>query len=197
MLIFKAKPLLGSGFFLLLSACSTVPVELGQPYSRVASLPLYKLNQWSFDGKLALTGKDDSWSADIVWEHWADKEQIKLSGPLGQGAMVIRLTNDLVTIDRGGGDVKSSVQPEAFINQQLGMFVPVQSLRYWIIGLPMPTQAFDETKEGFKQAGWQVEYKQMQLVHNESMPRKITVMSDQVKLKLIVNQWIFNGTKAK
>jgi len=147
------------------------------------------MSQWSFDGRLALTGKNDSWSANIVWEHSLDKEQIKLSGPLGQGATVIRLTGDFVTIDRGGGDVQSSAQPEQFINQQLGMFVPVQSLRYWVAGLTEPTQIFVETGGGFKQAGWLVEYNQWQFVDGQSMPRKITVMNDRVKLKLIIDQW--------
>lgn len=185
----KARCLVWLYLVLLLSACSTAPVVPDAVYSRSARLHLYKLAQWSFDGRMALTGKNDSWSANIIWEHGPDKEQIKLSGPLGQGATVIRLTGDFVTIDRGGGDVQSSAQPEEFINQQLGMFVPVQSLRYWVAGLAEPTQAFVETGGGFKQAGWLVEYNQWQSVDGQSMPRKITVMNDRVKLKLIIDQW--------
>ncbi len=186
---FKARCFIWGGLILLLSACSTVPVAPEIAYSKSARLHLYKLAQWSFDGRLALTGKNDSWSANIIWEHSVDKEQIKLSGPLGQGATVIRLTGDFVTIDRGGGDVQSSAQPEQFINQQLGMFVPVQSLRYWVAGLAEPTLAFVETGAGFKQAGWLVEYNQWQSVDGQSMPRKMTVMNDRVKLKLIIDQW--------
>jgi len=115
---------------------------------------------------------------------------------LGQGATVIQLTGDLVTIDRGNDQVQSSTQPEAFINQQLGMFVPVHSLRYWVVGLPEPTSAFVETATGFKQAGWLIEYKQMQSIDDLSMPRKITITNEQVKLKLIIDQWVLNVAKA-
>ena len=181
---------------LMLSACSITPEEPEVHYSKLAREHLYRLESWSFEGRLALTGKNDSWSANINWGHKPDDEKIKLSGPLGQGTTVIQLTGDLVTIDRGDGQAQSSTQPEQFINQQLGMFVPVHSLRYWVVGLPEPTSAFVETATGFKQAGWFIDYKQMQPVDNQSMPHKITVTNEQVKLKLIIDQWILNVAKA-
>jgi outer membrane lipoprotein LolB len=181
---------------LMLSACSITPEEPEVHYSKLARDHLYRLESWSFEGRLALTGKNDSWSANINWGHKPDDEKIKLSGPLGQGTTVIQLTGDLVTIDRGDGQAQTSTQPEQFINRQLGMFVPVHSLRYWVVGLPEPTSAFVETPTGFKQAGWLIDYKQMQPVNDQSMPRKITVTNEQVKLKLIIDQWVLNVAKA-
>jgi outer membrane lipoprotein LolB len=193
---YKAKRLGWWCLVLILSGCTTAPVEPEAHYSKIAREHLYQLERWSFEGRLALTGKNDSWSASINWGHRPDDEKIKLSGPLGQGATVIQLTGDLVVIDRGDGRAQSSTQPEEFINQQLGMFVPVHSLRYWVVGLPEPTSAFVETATGFRQAGWFIEYKQMQPVDNQSMPRKITVTNEQVKLKLVIDQWVLNVTKA-
>ncbi|UOA09337.1 lipoprotein insertase outer membrane protein LolB [Methylobacter sp. S3L5C] len=181
---------------LMLSACTSVPVATEVNYSKLVREHLYKLERWSFEGRLALTGKNDNWQANINWSHRPDDEEIKLSGPLGQGATVIKFTGDLVTIDRGDGKAQSSTRPEAFINQQLGMFVPVNSLRYWVIGLPEPSSAFVQTATGFRQAGWLIEYKQMQAVDNQSMPCKITVTNEQVKLKLVIDQWVLNVAKA-
>ena len=181
---------------LMLSACSITPEEPEVHYSKLAREHLYRLESWSFEGRLALTGKNDSWSANINWGHKPNDEKIKLSGPLGQGTTVIQLTGDLVTIDRGDGQAQTSTQPEQFINQQLGMFVPVHSLRYWVVGLPEPTSAFVETPTGFKQAGWLIDYKQMQPVDNQSMPHKITVTNELVKLKLIIDEWNLNVAKA-
>jgi outer membrane lipoprotein LolB len=196
MLSSKVKWLFWWCILLMLSACSTAPVAPEAHYSRLAREHLYKLERWSFEGRLALTGKNDSWSASINWGHRPDDEKIKLSGPLGQGATVIQLTGDSVTIDRGDGQAQSSTQPEAFINQQLGMFVPVRSLRYWVIGLPEPTSAFIETANGFSQAGWLIEYKQMEPVDDQSMPHKISVTNERVKLKLVIDQWVLNVAKA-
>ena len=174
---------------LLLSGCSLFPVEPTVPYSKTASLPLYKLNYWALDGRLSISNSNDSWNANMDWHHTTEKEQIKLSGPLGQGATVIELKQGVVTIDRGDGKVQTSNQPEQFINQQLGMFVPVNSLRYWIIGLPEPNSNFVETTTGFKQAGWLIDYKQMQNVKMNTLPYKLNVSNEQVKLKLIIDEW--------
>lgn len=187
---FKIGLLVGGGLIFLLSACSVVPVGPDTHYSRAAMRRFYDLERWSFEGRLALTGQNDSWSANISWEHGPEAEKIKLSGPLGQGAVIISLTGDVVTIDRGGDDVHSSSQPEEFINQQLGMFVPVRSLRYWVVGLPEPSRPYKDTDVGFNQAGWLNEFKQMQSVGDGAMPHKMTVMNNQVKLKLIIDHWI-------
>lgn len=189
---FKARLIIWSCCVLLLSGCSFFIVEPTPttPYSKTATLPLYKLERWSFEGRLSITGRTDSWTANIDWQHGVDKEKIKLSGPLGQGATHIELGKGVVTIDKGDGKAQTSNQPETFINQQLGLSVPVQSLRYWVIGLPEPTQNFVETATGFKQAGWLIEYKQMQTVKTTTMPYKINVTNEQVKLKLIVDEWL-------
>ncbi|MCX7069091.1 MAG: lipoprotein insertase outer membrane protein LolB [Methylococcales bacterium] len=190
MLLTKVKLILWFFCLLLLSGCSFFTVEPTIPYSKTATLPLYKLEKWSLEGRLSITGRNDSWTANVDWQHSLNKEQIKLSGPLGQGATLIELGKGVVTIDRGDGKAQTSNQPEAFINQQLGLFVPVQSLRYWVIGLPEPTMDFAETATGFKQAGWLIEYKQMQAVKTSTMPYKLNVTNEQVKLKLIVDQWL-------
>ena len=174
----------------LSSACSVTPVVPDEHYSRAAMLRFSELERWSFEGRLAFKGKNDSWSANISWEHSSEVEKIKLSGPLGQGSVVILLAGDGVTIDRGGGDVKSSAQAEEFINQQLGMIVPVQSLRYWVTGLPEPSCSYKDTDVGFIQSGWLNEYKQMRSVNDRAMPYKMTVMNSQVKLKLIIDHWV-------
>jgi outer membrane lipoprotein LolB len=192
---FKIGLLVGGWLIFLLSACSVVPVGPDVRYSRAAMLHLYELESWSFEGRLAMTGESDSWSANISWDHSPVAEKIRLSGPMGQGAVVILLAGNVVTIDRGGDDVQSSTQPEEFINQQLGMLVPVLSLRYWVVGLPEPSRSYKETDAGFNQAGWLSEYKQMQRVDNGAMPHKMTVMNKQVKLKLVIDHWVVNDVK--
>ncbi len=177
---------------LLLSACSSVTVEPEGRYEIQTRESLYKLECWSFEGRVAITGKKEAWQANINWTHNANEEKIKLTGPLGQGATLIQLTGNRVTIDRGDNKPLSSNQPELFINQQLGLFVPVQSLRYWVVGLPEPSSRYNVTPNGFTQAGWLVDYKQMLPVNNQAMPYKIAVSNEQLKLKLIINQWVLN-----
>ena len=180
---------------LMVSGCTTEIVAPETIYSKITRESLYNLEQWSFEGRLGLTGIKDSWQANINWQHRSSDEEIRLSGPLGQGATIIKLTGKLVTIDRGNDKIQTSLEPEAFISQQLGMFVPVRSLRYWVIGVPEPGSPYVEAGLGFRQAGWLIEYKQMQRVNAQNMPRRITVTNEKVKLKIMIDQWILNAAK--
>lgn len=173
----------------LLAACDSANVIPEGEYSRAALAKMEPLGSWSLEGRLALSGAKDSWSANLLWQHDKSSDQLKLSGPLGQGGAIIRLDGTTVSIDRGGGNVQTSTQPEAFINQQLGMSVPLSALRYWVVGLPEPDRAFVDITTGFRQAGWLVEYKQMQVVNKRLLPRKMTVTGTDVKLKLVIEQW--------
>jgi outer membrane lipoprotein LolB len=111
--------------------------------------------------------------------------------------VVIELAGNVVKIDRGGGNVQTSSQPEQFINQQLGLFVPLQSLCFWAVGLPEAEKKFQETDDGFVQDGWLIAYKEMQNTGVETMPHKMAVSNDHAKLKLIVDQWDLNGKNTK
>jgi outer membrane lipoprotein LolB len=161
-------------------------------YSKAVNRELYHLEPWSLDGRVALTGVQDSWTADLAWSHRRDDEQISLSGPLGQGAVKIHLSGETVTVSEGDGKVESSDDPEGFINQRLGMFVPVTSLRYWVLGVPEPERDFEERGNGFRQAGWTVAFQAMQRVGDWLLPRKMSVANERVKLKLIINEWILH-----
>jgi outer membrane lipoprotein LolB len=184
-------------FVLLLSACASVSTVPNGHYSQAARAHLYDMQEWYLEGRVAISSPKDSWSANIEWHHLPDSEKIKLSGPLGQGAMVIELAGDVVKIDRGGGNVQTSNQPERFINQQLGLFVPLQSLRFWAVGLPEAGQKFQGTDDGFVQNEWLIAYKEMLKTGTETMPHKMAVSDGHVKLKLIVDQWDLNGGIAR
>ena len=182
---------------LLVVACSPEQVKETELYSKGSKDSLYHLNQWAFDGRLALKTKIDSWQANISWKHSVNEDSIKLSGPLGQGATFIRLDGNKVAIERGDGKVLASDRPEEFINQQLGLFVPVRALRYWVAGVPDPSNRYIEMAGGFKQAEWMVEYDQMQDVGVYSMPRKVAVTNAKLKLKLVIDQWNINDAITK
>lgn len=181
-------------FVLMLSACVSINApEPDNSYTKTTRAHLYEMQRWHLEGRLGIFAPKDSWSANIDWQHQPNADRIKLSGPLGQGAISITLIDERVAIDRGDGHAQTSSNPEQFINQQLGIFVPLQSLRFWATGLPELGQLFQTTSDGFVQNKWLIAYKEMQKVSGESMPRKMTVSNDKIKLKLIVDQWDLNG----
>lgn len=180
---------------LALPACSTVTTKDIAYQTTSAQSAVYDLQHWSFEGRIAITSKNDGWNANINWEHSPTEDLIKLSGPLGQGGALIQVNANGVTIDQGGGDVKSSTDVENFINQQVGLAVPVNSLRYWVVGLPDKSQTASVIEKGFEQVGWKNQYKAMQPVGDYVLPRNMTVTNETVKLKLFIDQWILDDRR--
>ncbi len=182
-------------FLVYLSACTSVPTVPAGKYSITGKEHLYDVKVWQLDGRIAINAPKDSWSAQIEWHHSPSEEKLKLSGPLGQGGVAVNLAGETVSIDRGNGRVQTSNDPEQFINQQLGIVVPLRSLRYWAIGVPEPDLDFQTTADGFFQSGWLIDYKEMVAAGNEVLPQKLTVTNRHVKLKLVVDQWNLNDGK--
>jgi outer membrane lipoprotein LolB len=173
----------------LFTSCTNVPVKTEPLYAVEERKHLYNTREWAFEGRVSVTDGRESWSANIVWGHQNGKDEIKLSGPLGQGAAVITLTNNWVSIDRGDDKPKESNQVDEFIQQQLGVFVPMLSLRYWVLGLPHPSDSFIVAGDGFAQSRWYVHYLQMQNLGKEWLPQKIAAEQGEAKLKLFIDKW--------
>ena len=186
------KAALVVAFFGLIQACATRPVIFTADYDQSARSHLYDLKTWAFQGRLAMRGAEDSWSASINWRHKGDTDKIKLAGPLGQGAVAINLTGNAISIDRGDGKPLASNNPDALVRQQVGVFVPVKALRYWVAGLTQPSVEFDVLSDGFIQSGWTVHYPEFIRAGEELMPRRIVVINKKLKLKLVVDRWVLN-----
>jgi outer membrane lipoprotein LolB len=183
------KTLLSAFFIGVIQACSTVTVVPGAIYELAAREHLYAVENWSFQGRMAIHSQQESWSASLQWQHQTESDHLHLSGPLGQGATQIILTADSIRIDQGDGQAEYSEQPDWLIRQRLGIFVPVRALRYWVVGLVQPGLEFKEIENGFEQAGWMIQYLQFMQSGDELMPHKIVVTKQNTKLKLIIDQW--------
>lgn len=180
-----------------LSGCAKPPVLSDVGYIRADRQHLYALSWWEFHGRFAVRDSSDSWSANIFWRHQRGVDRLKLTGPLGQGAVEIVFTDGHIVIDRGDGDIERSSDPDELIREQLGVFVPVESLQYWVLGLPHPGDQFLEFNEGFIQSGWSVSIPKLMQAEDQLMPHKLVVAKNETKLKLIIDQWVLNDRSSE
>ncbi len=172
-------------------SCSKIAVkDVEDRYHLTERSEFYDLNQWSFSGRLAIVDAKESWTANLEWQHHKQEDRLKLSGVLGQGSLVIIVTEQAVILDRGDGKTLQSNDINAFIEQQLGVAIPVKSLRYWVLGLTNPDKDFVSLADGFEQEHWIIQYLQMQQVNKKWMPRKLKAMRDKMRLKLVIDHWI-------
>ena len=178
-------------FLLLLGGgCSEMVVKpVEDTYHLNDRSAFYELKKWIFKGRLVVSDSKESWTASIDWEHTEEKDALKLSGPLGQNAIKIILTENSVILDRGEGEVLQSSEIDAFIQAQLGMDIPINSLRYWVLGLTHPDKSFVKLADGFEQEKWIIQYSQMQQINKQWMPRKLKALQNKTRLKLVIDNW--------
>ena len=173
----------------LLVSCADVHVKPTIPFQLTARDYLYAKASWAFVGRMAVSDKNDSFSASITWKHQDSQDKLELSGPFGQGRTLIELTDEGVVIDNGDERMQYSGNADELVSRQVGVDIPVSALKYWVLGLVEPELEYDLLEKGFVQSGWNVSYQQMQRVGQTDMPRKIRVEQEGVKLKLIINHW--------
>ncbi len=174
---------------LSLQGCADIPIQSGEPYQLREREPLYQLANWAFEGRLSVSDNKESLSASIEWIHAPHQDEIKLSGPLGQGAVIITLRDKRIVLDRGSDKIESSEDAHLFIEQQLGISIPMDALRYWVLGLPQPAIERQTLFDGFEQQKWRVHYLQMQKLAQGWLPRKLHVEHEEIKLKLVIDNW--------
>ena len=174
---------------LLQSGCASLEEKPMLAY-RLADMQQFQQDRpWQFEGRIALANEKESISASISWIHQLQRDDIELTGPLAQGRLAIAVLPDKVIIEDGDNRQEFQGAIESVFSEQLGVEVPVQALRYWILGVNDPHQAVVEQVDGFGQSGWTVKYKEMQAVGDLRLPRKIGVEKQLTKIKLIVDQW--------
>lgn len=174
---------------LLLTACSSVSDKPIDVYQLADMRPLQQQKQWYFEGRLALADERDSISASVNWRHGLERDDIEFTGPLAQGRLLISVVADTVIVDDGDKRQEFRGPVEDVLAEQLGVVMPVNALRYWVLGVVDPRQQFIEWADGFMQAGWRVSFKEMQRVNAVLLPRKINAEKDKTRIKLVVDQW--------
>lgn len=173
----------------LLNGCAVTPEKPLQDFHLAERQHLQQLQGWVFEGRLAVVDEKDSIALSIMWRHIKDQDDIELAGPLAQGRTRITVTPGQVVVDDGESRNVYHGNPEQVFSEQLGVEMPVESLKFWVLGVNEPEQSYIEQPGGFNQAGWSVQYKEMQKAKSELLPKKITAEKNKAKIKLIVDQW--------
>ena len=177
-------PLLVLGLLLtLLSACTPTQVIKGD-----------KGEQWQMKGKLGIWTAETQEGAQLNWLQCGNTYQIRLSGPLGMGAVVIDGNQEEVTLSQPGKTEWTEETPEDLM-EKIGWNLPVSSLFHWLRMRPHPEYEFSEERDGgdrlesLSQQGWLVEYQRYQSSETNALPSLIQIKDADLRAKFIISDW--------
>jgi len=183
---------------LLLSGCSALPPTTSQAAREQAwqrhQQTLASLEQWQLVGRIALIDESQAWHARIDWQQQQQRYTLRLTGPLSQGSLELRGTPQQVVLRDADGE-RVATDPAQLLAAEVGWQVPVAALRYWVLGLPDPTQPAQRQLNDsghltqLQQARWQIRFSDYQPYAQYTLPTQLHASSADGSVKLIISQW--------
>jgi len=152
---------------------------------------LQKADAWQLEGRAALAAGTQGWQASLSWQQAREMSDVHLAGPLGVGALEVRLTPEGLTLN--GEPPGEAVL--ARLRERIGYDLPLENLRYWLLGVPDPTSAFELSRNAedraahLTQADWTVDYERYMAVGGDVLPARLVLNHAGVRLRIAVDRW--------
>ena len=153
------------------------------------------LDAWDISGKLAVRSEAQSGSGVLFWLQRQDYFDIRVTGPLGQGATRLTGRPGQIHLTTPQHDLKAD-SAEKLMHSQLGWSLPVNNLYWWVRGLPSPDSKYhlqlndSSLAHRLEQDGWQLEFIRYQTLDNGTrLPERIQLQGPHLSLTLLVKQW--------
>jgi outer membrane lipoprotein LolB len=186
--------LLFLGVALLLGGCSTAPPPVSDSAMETARAKLRSVQAFTFRGRLAFRYEETNYPTTFVWEYGKQSERIELKAPLGQGWLTLTRTPHDARLKTSTGIERHEARLEPLLRDMIGFEVPVQSLRFWMVGMPSPDAPYEaESNESglyseLLQQGWRVVFRNYEMHDELWLPRRVTATRENLEVRSIISE---------
>ena len=154
---------------------------------------LQQAAEWALDARAAASIGTQGWQASLAWNQRGSTTELHLTGPLGLGASIVRLSSEGLSID----GALPSEGARQILQQRLGVDLPLESLRFWLLGVPNPraqstiTRNDQDRVKQLIQSGWTVDIGRYLPVGGDWLPGQLTVQRGEVRVRIAIDHWDF------
>ncbi len=159
---------------------------------------LGQLDEYEFSGRIGVTAGDDGFNGRLRWYQDEDAFRATVGGPLGIGTVRIEGDGPAVELTDNDGVTTRLVDVETDLYYRYGWTIPVESLRFWALGIPDPRASavteFGEEGElvSLEQRGWRVTIgRYREAGGGQQMPSRLTATNESTRVRLVIDRWIF------
>jgi len=185
---------------LLIAGCTTAPKPPPVADTEAAwqqhQRRLLTIQSWQLQGKLALRSEQQSGSAQLWWRQNQQRFDLRVTPPFGVGKLRIRGDDSEVILYPALGRPLRAANAEALLQQTLGWSLPLQSLRYWVLGLPAEAEQIELDDQGrlhsLAYQGWQVKFIAYEAVADLMLPSELFLRYQDLQLRLAIHEWQLN-----
>ncbi len=185
----------------LLSGCATqVEPPVDHPIYQSKLWKHRKVNlanktSWDIQGAVSIQSRGKTQMASFSWKQMRQYYAINVYGPLNLGNINLQGRPGSVTLSKSTGGYWSASTAESLMRQQLGWYLPVSSLYFWIRALPAPGFKAEQQQDEYghlvllRQEGWSIQFAAFQSLGNVDLPRKIVMDNPSLHVKLVITDW--------
>jgi outer membrane lipoprotein LolB len=196
----RARAALAGLVLVALSGCAVRPVEPARPLP--SDWPgrrelLQQQVDFALRGRVAVAAGEQGFSASLRWLQQGEQAQIRLDGPFGLGALALETDGTELRVTTGRGERLDGEAARIELERQLGFALPLDSLRYWVRGLPSPSAPAAESLDAerprlarLQQQGWTVDYTEYQPAPAEHRPRRLVANGAGARVRLLIESWM-------
>ena len=182
---------------LALSGCVQAPVENRiKPAWETRRDELLRQETWGLKGRIAVRTNDESGSGTLYWTQRKDDYDIRVIASFSGGVYELSGADGVVSLRAPDQRVLQAEDAETLLRQTEGWYFPVSELIYWIRGLPAPALQVDgllldeeNRVSTLNQGGWSIRYKSYVRIDGSSMPGRLDLENDQVRVRLSIREW--------
>jgi outer membrane lipoprotein LolB len=170
-----------------------VPVRPAPPPASATALAA--VDHWQASGRIAVRTAQDGFSAHFDWRQAGARAELGVRGPFGAGAAHLSVGPESIRVESGNEPPLEVPAPFEALEPQLvarlGFPLPLESLRYWILGVPAPSPVAIGAAPAFDQAGWHVVASQFEAVEQApgSLPVRLELTRGATRIRVIVDRW--------
>lgn len=191
--------LLITGAALLVQACAT---QKGLDLPEITDWEMRQevlvgVDRWQFRGRVGVKAGDEGFNGNLKYDQDNDAFEATLSGFLGMGTVKLSGEGESVTLTDNKGEVTKLRDAEQDLRNLYGWTIPVASLRFWALGIPDPSaEAITEFDDegllsSMQQRGWTVTIGEYRDGGGQRMPRRVTAVNDDARVRLVIDDWAF------
>lgn len=147
------------------------------------------------NGRIAILTEAKGFSGGLRWHHHGVGDDVDFFSPVGSQLGKLTRDEDGVTLTTSSQNTIHASDAETLTQKTLGWSLPMNGLTDWMLGRPAngPAEILAWDKEGniarMKQQGWDIQYGSYTLSDGVSLPDKITLKSQKLDIKLVVESW--------
>ncbi|MCG6118181.1 MAG: lipoprotein insertase outer membrane protein LolB [Aquimonas sp.] len=149
---------------------------------------------WSFSGRVAVSGGGDGGSGRIEWQQQGDSFSVSLSAPVSRQSWRLTAGEGWARLDGVEQGPLEGSDAEALLAEAAGWSMPLAQLRAWVRGARAEAQSqleFDAQglPARLRQHGWQIEYRGWDQRRQPPLPLRVFAESGERRVRLVVDRW--------